>query len=298
MNTLRVGTRKSPLAIRQTQLVVDQLKKINPSLEIEIVGLSTKGDRLQQAPLTQIGGKGVFVKEVEYQLQEKAIDFAVHSLKDLPARLPEDLVLAATPKRAMPYDCLILKEAKLLSADQNIVIGTSSIRRAKQILRLYPNAEIVPIRGKIETRLNKMVKENMDGTILACAGLERMNYFSQLSAFRILTPEECVPAVGQGILGVECRREDSALQQLLAQLTDSETQAAAEAERYFLHQMDGNCDIPVGAFAKRFNEAWEFYGFLAETVEAEGKQIRLTGKDPLSLAKDALKQLMPNRQYC
>lgn len=297
MKTLRVGTRKSPLAMRQTQLVVDQLKKIYP-LEIEIVGLSTKGDRMPHAPLTQIGGKGVFVKEVEYHLQQKTIDFAVHSLKDLPACLPEDLVLAATPKRAMPYDCLILKEPMNLAAKEEIIIGTSSIRRNKQISKLYPHARIVPIRGKIETRLKKMVTENMDGTVLACAGLERMNYFDQLPAYWILSPAECVPAVGQGILGVECRKEDVELQQLLAQVSDPDTHLAAEAERYFLRQMDGNCEIPIGAFANRLSRDWEFYGFLAEDLEAEGVRIRLTGGDPLSLAKQAIKEVMPSKQYC
>lgn len=297
MKTLRVGTRKSPLAMRQTQLVVDQLKKIC-SVEIEIVGLSTKGDRLQHVPLTKIGGKGVFVKEVEYQLQQKTIDFAVHSLKDLPARLPEDLVLAATPKRAMPYDCLILAESTSLATKEEVIIGTSSIRRNKQISKLYPNARIVPIRGKIETRLKKMVTENMDGTVLACAGLERMNYFDQLPAYQILSPAECVPAVGQGILGVECRKEDNELQQLLAQITDQDTWLAAKAERYFLRQMDGNCDIPIGAFADRAANEWEFYGFLAENLESEGAMVRLTGSDPLSLAKQALKKMMPSKQRC
>ncbi|MGM0213658.1 hydroxymethylbilane synthase [Enterococcus sp. AZ109] len=297
MKTLRVGTRKSPLAMKQTQLVVEQLNQLYP-IEIEIVGLSTKGDRMPHAPLTQIGGKGVFVKEVEYHLQQKTIDFAVHSLKDLPARLPEDLVLAATPKRAMPYDCLILKEPDTLSQERPLVIGTSSIRRSKQISQLYPHAEIVPIRGKIETRLKKMVTQQMDGTILACAGLERMNYFAQLPSYRILTPEECVPAVGQGILGIECRKEDHELQQLLALLTDKDTWLAAQAERYFLRQMNGDCEIPIGAYANKIVDGWEFYGFLAEDLEATGRKLRLTGGDPLSLAKQAIQQLMPARQYC
>lgn len=297
MKTLRVGTRKSPLAMKQTQLVVAQLQKLYP-IDIEIVGLSTKGDRMPHAPLTQIGGKGVFVKEVEYHLQQKTIDFAVHSLKDLPACLPEDLILAATPKRAMPYDCLILREPGILSQARPLVIGTSSMRRSKQISQLYPNVEIVPIRGKIETRLKKMITENMDGTVLACAGLERMNYFNQLPAYHILTPEECVPAVGQGILGIECRKEDVELQQLLAQLTDETTYTAAEAERYFLRQMNGNCEIPIGAYANKLAVGWEFYGFLAEELEAVGAKVRLTGDDPLLLAQQAIQLLMPEKQYC
>ena len=164
MRKLKVGTRKSPLAMKQTQIVINLLMTHCPQLEIEIVGLSTKGDRLQQAPLTQIGGKGVFVKEVEYQ---KKIDFAVHSLKDMPANLPDDLILAATPKRAQPWDCLILKNDAVLEAEKEVTIGTSSLRRAKQLAMKYPNMRFVPIRGKIETRLEKMVREKMDGTVLA-----------------------------------------------------------------------------------------------------------------------------------
>lgn len=298
MRQLKVGTRKSPLALRQTQIVVSLLKAICPQLDIEVVGLSTKGDRLQQAPLTQIGGKGVFVKEVEYHLQEKKIDFAVHSLKDLPAKLPDDLVLAATPKRSLPWDCLILKDAADLHSKDELVIGTSSIRRAKQLEMSYPQMRFVPIRGKIETRLDKMVKENMDGTVLACAGLERMDYFDRLPDYQILTPEICVPAIGQGILGVECRKEDQELFELLSKITDEETHRAAIAERFFLRQLNGNCDIPIGAFAKRQGENWVFYAFLAENIDSQGRQIQLIGSDPLLLAKQAVQQLLPQGPFC
>ncbi|MDU5337272.1 hydroxymethylbilane synthase [Enterococcus sp.] len=298
MRRLKVGTRKSPLAMKQTQIVVKLLKEKHPSLEIEIVGLSTKGDRLQQAPLTQIGGKGVFVKEVEYQLQQKQIDFAVHSLKDMPAILPADLMLAATPKRAMPLDCLILKDQNVLKSQQELVIGTSSIRRAKQLSLRYPQMHFVPIRGKIETRLEKMISEKMDGTVLACAGLERMNYFSNLPAYQILAPEVCVPAIGQGILGVECRKEDQNLSALLAEITDPQTHEAASAERFYLAEMNGNCDIPIGAFAEKIGNTWDFYAFLAEDMEDQGRKIHLTGSDPLLLAKQAVGQLLPQKPCC
>lgn len=298
MRQLKVGTRKSPLAMKQTQIVVNLLRERCPQLEIEIVGLSTKGDRLQQAPLTQIGGKGVFVKEVEYQLQQKNIDFAVHSLKDMPAVLPDDLILAATPKRALPWDCLILKDSAVLESKEEIVIGTSSVRRAKQLGMHYPTMRFVPIRGKIETRLEKMVKEKMDGTVLACAGLERMNYFERLPDYQVLTPEICVPAIGQGVLGVECRRADRELFELLSQITDEETQTAAIAERFYLQQMNGNCDIPIGAFAEKDGNDWNFYAFLAENLDSRGRKIHLTGSDPLLLAKQAVGQLHPQRPYC
>ncbi|WP_407856272.1 hydroxymethylbilane synthase [Enterococcus hailinensis] len=296
MRQLKVGTRKSPLAMKQTQIVVDHLKACAPTLDIEIVGISTKGDRLQKAPLTQIGGKGVFVKEVEYQLQQRKIDFAVHSLKDMPAMLPDNLILAGTPKRAMPFDCLILKDKEVFKQKQELTIGTSSIRRSKQLGMIYPMMRFVPIRGKIETRLQKMETENMDGTVLACAGLERMDYFERLANYKILEPEICVPAVGQGILGVECRKNDYALRELLNQITDQETQQAAEAERFFLSQMNGNCDIPIGAFAEKKRNTWHFHAFLAENFIATGKQIHLTGSEPLSLAKKAIQKLLPEKQ--
>ena len=298
MRKLKVGTRKSPLAMKQTQIVINLLMTHCPQLEIEIVGLSTKGDRLQQAPLTQIGGKGVFVKEVEYQLQQKKIDFAVHSLKDMPANLPDDLILAATPKRAQPWDCLILKNDAVLEAEKEVTIGTSSLRRAKQLAMKYPNMRFVPIRGKIETRLEKMVREKMDGTVLACAGLERMNYFDQLSSYNILPPELCVPAIGQGILGVECRKEDREVFDLLVQITDEKTSSAATAERFFLRQMNGNCDLPIGAFAEKNGQVWDFYAFLAENMDATGRQLHLLGDDPLSLAEQAVKELFSQKTYC
>ncbi|MBV7390045.1 hydroxymethylbilane synthase [Enterococcus alishanensis] len=290
MKKLRVGTRKSPLAMRQTQIVIDLLKAVAPEIECEVVGLSTKGDRLQKADLTKIGGKGVFVKEVEYQLQQGLIDFAVHSLKDMPAKLPSDLLLAATPQRALALDCLILKEE--VDLNRPLTIGTSSIRRAKQLANQFPQMRFVPIRGKIETRLKKMVTENLDGTVLACAGLERMNYFDILDEYQILAPEICVPAVGQGILGIECCKNDNELCQLLSKINHLETYQAALAERYLLEQMDGNCDVPIGAYAKKLADGeWCFYGFLAENRESDGEKVVLTGSDPLSLAKKAMKKL-------
>lgn len=291
MKTLKVGTRKSPLAMKQTKIVIDLLKKVNPYQTFEIIGLSTKGDRNQQACLTQIGGKGVFVKEVEHQLQQGNIDFAVHSLKDMPAHLPEELVLAATPQRANPLDCIIWREPAIQMKTQKLVIGTSSLRRKKQLQRLFPVLEVMPLRGKIETRLEKMVSQRLSGTVLACAGLERMDYFSQLPAYQILSPLECVPAVGQGILGVECRRSDVLLCEYLAEINESQTAIAAQAERLFLQKMDGDCEKPVGAFAEKVDHLRHFYAFLAFNPTAEGHVVHLKGSDVLSLAQQAYQLL-------
>lgn len=291
MRTLRVGTRTSPLALQQTKLVVDQLKAIDAAVEIEIVGISTKGDRLQQVPLTEIGGKGVFVREVEARLLANEIDFAVHSLKDMPAILPKGLVLAAHPKRANPLDCLILKSGKTLE-DDSLIIGTSSIRRAKQLAEKFPSMDFVPIRGNIETRLKKMESEGMDGTVLAAAGLERMNYLEQLTNKLLLPVSTCIPAVGQGILAIECREVDHELFEKLEQLNDGESQLAAQAERTFLAAMNGNCDIPIGAFARKESEAWLFDAFLAEDAKAIGQRLQLRGNDPIVLAKQASEKLL------
>lgn len=286
MKTFRVGTRTSPLAMKQTQIVIDALKQQDPDITIEIVGILTKGDRMQNASLAAIGGKGVFVKEVEYQLLQGMIDFAVHSLKDMPANLPEGLVLAATPPRANPYDCVIFQECNGTLATSQ-VIGTSSIRREKQLAEAYPHLSFVPIRGKIETRIQKMHDQQMSGTVLACAGLERMAYFDQLPAYQILQPAECVPAVGQGILAVECRQADTELIQRLARITDSATVQAAEAERSFLRKLNGNCDIPLGAFAQPRKEGWAFFAYLAAERTSQGKSVCLEGKDPQELAEQA-----------
>lgn len=292
MRTLRVGSRKSALAMKQTQLVVEAIKKKHPEWSFEIIGFSTKGDRMQQTPLSKIGGSGVFVKEVERQLQTKVIDFAVHSLKDMPASLPDDLVLAAAPKRATPFDCLIVKDEQVLTSGRPLLIGTSSVRRAKQLEEAYPQMTFTPIRGKIETRLQKLQTEHLDGTVLACAGLERLGYYEKLPAYKILTPEVCVPAVGQGILGVECRKEDKELIQLLAEITDEDTQKAAEAERQFLRRMDGNCDIPLGGYAEKTVNEWLFHVFLAKNKMEKGRYLRLTGESPFELANQAANQLL------
>lgn len=291
MRTLRVGTRTSPLAMKQTKLVVDQLKTIDRSLAFEIVGISTKGDRLQHVPLTELGGKGVFVREVEARLLANEIDFAVHSLKDMPAILPEGLVLAAHPKRANPLECLILAEGKTVD-DKSLVIGTSSVRRSKQLGEKYPAMRFVPIRGNIETRLKKLESEALDGTVLAAAGLERMGYLANLSNSMFLSVEDCIPAVGQGILAVECRTADTLLYEQLAALNHEESQLAAKAERIFLAAMNGNCDIPIGAFARKENEVWVFDAFLAENAEAVGKRVHLKGTNPTVLAKEASEKLL------
>ena len=269
MKTLRVGTRSSALALKQTELVIEALKRVDPAVNVEVVGITTKGDRLVHVPLTQIGGKGVFVKEVEAQLLDKTIDFAVHSLKDVPARLPEGLTIVATPKRANPFDCLIWNDDKPFSGTTALlVIGTSSVRRINQLKTAFPNMSFVPIRGNIETRLRKMKEEGLDGIVLAAAGLERMDYLNGLHTL-MLEPEVCVPAIGQGIM-------------------------ACLTERSFLHRANGNCDLPIGGYAHRLDDGkWEFLAFLAGSIDEPGVTKRYIGEDPLKLAETAADELLP-----
>lgn len=291
MKTLKLGTRTSPLALKQAQIAIDALQAIDPAVKIEIVGVSTKGDRLKSASLTKIGGKGVFVKEIERQLLAGTIDFAVHSLKDVPAEIPAELTIAAMPPRADPFDCLVLAPGADLQAP--LVIGTSSIRRQKQLAAAYPKFSFVPIRGNIETRLRKISSESLGGTILAAAGIERMGYLTNLENAHLLPPEICVPAVGQGILAVECRNEDAALCRLLAQIDDPLTAEAGRAERFFLAAMNGNCELPIGAFARKERaDQWAFSAFLAKDRVSRGKTLHLCGADPLKLAEEAKEQLL------
>ena len=294
MKTLRVGTRSSALALKQTELVIEALKRVDPSVDIEVVGITTKGDRLVHVPLAQIGGKGVFVKEVEAQLLDGTIDFAVHSLKDVPARMPEGLTIVATPKRANPFDCLIWNDDKPFSGTAvPIVIGTSSVRRINQLKTAFPDMSFMPIRGNIETRLRKMKEEGLDGIVLAAAGLERMDYLKGLHTL-MLEPEVCVPAIGQGIMAVQCREGDKALMALLRGINDEAAAIACPTERFFLHRANGNCDLPIGGYAHRLAAGqWEFLAFLAESPSKPGVRKRYVGDDPLELAKMAAVELLP-----
>ena len=245
-------------------------------------------------PLAQIGGKGVFVKEVEAQLLDGTIDFAVHSLKDVPARLPEGLTIVATPKRANPFDCLIWNDDKPFSGTAvPMVIGTSSVRRINQLKTAFPDMSFMPIRGNIETRLRKMKEEGLDGIVLAAAGLERMDYLKGLHTL-MLEPEVCVPAIGQGIMAVQCREGDKELMALLRGINDEAAAIACRTERFFLHRANGNCDLPIGGYAHRLDDGqWEFLVFLAESTSKPGVRKRYVGDDPLELSKMAAAELLP-----
>lgn len=245
--TIRIGTRGSALARWQSDYVAELLKTAYPDLDIEIVVISTRGDRVLDTPLPLIGGKGLFTAELEAALHSGEIDLAVHSLKDLPTEDPEGLTIGAVPERAPVNDVLVSRDGKRLADLQhNAVIGTSSRRRAAQLKKLRPDLEIIDIRGNVPTRIDKTRAADgpYDATILASAGLTRLSLLDE--SMEILPTDTMLPAPGQGALGVQCRDDADSLA-LLAPLNHHETRLAVEAERGFLAGLGGGCSIPVAA---------------------------------------------------
>ncbi|MDF2680068.1 MAG: hemC [Brevibacillus sp.] len=248
MKKWNVGTRRSRLALTQTNWVVDHLKELAPEAEFDLHEIVTKGDRILDVTLSKVGGKGLFVKEIEQSLYDKETDFAVHSLKDMPAEMPDGLVIGAIPKRVDPRDVLLSKDGKTLDElPPGALVGTSSLRRAAQLMAYRPDIQIESLRGNIDTRMRKMEEGNFDGIILAAAGLERVNFEGKISQF--LPVEISLPAVGQGALAIECRSDDEETLELLRRLDDQPTRLAVTAERSFLHKLQGGCQVPIGAYA-------------------------------------------------
>lgn len=250
MTIIRVGTRKSELAMRQTRLVAQAIKQVHPEVEIELVPMSTRGDRILDKPLLEFGGKGVFVTEIEEMLQKKEIDIAVHSAKDLPQKLADGLEIIATPRRESPRDVLVTTKGRNIEKEEGAVIGTGSLRRAMQIKRIYPNAEVKGLRGNVNTRLQKLEQGEYDGIVLAEAGLRRMGLMDAAAyQYVIFSTEEIVPAGGQGILAVEGRRDDE-IARLVRDIRDVGTYRCFEAEREVLRLLNAGCNEPYGVYAE------------------------------------------------
>lgn len=274
--TLTVGTRGSRLALRQTELVVAKLCQRNAEIGIDVREIRTEGDRRPGESLAAIGGQGVFVKEIEAALLRREIDFAVHSLKDVPADLAEGCVIAAVPQRADPRDALVAHHgARLADLPSGARIGTGSERRAVQLRALRSDIEPVDIRGNVETRIRKVDEGNYDGAVLAVAGLERLGLLERAS--QVFEPEDLLPAVGQGALAVEARANDAELLELLAEIDDRDARLAVEAERAFLQRLGGSCNLPFGALAEIDGETLRIRGFLADDSGTELFRSELTG---------------------
>jgi hydroxymethylbilane synthase len=243
---VRIGTRGSPLALWQANHIADRLRQVEPGVRVELVEIQTTGDQVRDAPLAQIGGQGVFTKEIQRALFDRRADVAVHSLKDLPTVAVEGLILAAVPPRGPTGDAFISRRFRsFLEMPPGSRVATSSSRRRAQILNRRPDLRLVEIRGNVETRLHKLTTENLDTIILAQAGLERLGLHDHIS--EILDPAWMLPAVGQGALGLECRADNAACLSLLAKVDDFETHHLVLAERAFLRGLGGGCQLPIGA---------------------------------------------------
>ena len=263
--TVRIGTRKSQLALVQTYWVKAELEKHFPDLEIEVEKMSTQGDKILDVPLAKIGDKGLFTKELEVGMLNKTTDFAVHSLKDLPTNLPEGLMLGCVTKRVDPADALAVnaknKDKKLETFPPGSVIGTSSLRRLAQLRHNYPHLEFKDIRGNVNTRLAKLDAGEYDGIILAVAGLQRLDMSDRIH--QIIAPEISLHAVGQGALGIECREGDEEILKLLKVLEDRDSCDRALAERSFLRELEGGCQVPIGVNTQVENDNLTIKGMVA-----------------------------------
>ena len=244
-----VGSRDSVLAMWQTQFVIDRLLEVTDAYEFEIVSLKTKGDKILDVSLAKIGDKGLFTKELELGLLNGEIAFAVHSMKDMPTALPEGLQISSMLKRHNPADVLISERYDSFAAlPQGAKVGTSSLRRRAQLLHQRPDLEIHDLRGNLQTRMRKMKEEQFDGIILAAAGVERLGWQDKIT--EELSYDVCLPAVSQGVIGVETRSDDAEIIALVQLVNDVETQWCVEAERALLQALEGGCQIPIAAYGQ------------------------------------------------
>ncbi len=263
MSTIKIGTRGSKLALWQANWIKAKLNKNIPSLSIKIVVIKTKGDKILDVPLAKVGGKGLFVKEIEEALLDGRIDLAVHSMKDMPADLPEDLCIGPVPKRENPADVLISKNGFLLSElEPQARIGTSSLRRASQIKHAKPDFIILPLRGNLDTRIKKLETGDLDAIVLAAAGVKRLNLERRITEY--LDYDIMLPAVGQGALCIEIRKHDLEIEKIVSKLNHPETRAVVMGERAFLRTLGGSCQVPVAAYGEINKNSFTLRGLVAD----------------------------------
>lgn len=274
---LRIGTRRSALARTQTEWVRASLSRRFPDLSITVVPMETSGDRLLDASLAAEGGKALFVKELEEALLAGEIDLAVHSLKDVPALLPEGLRIAAITEREDPRDALVAPDHRTLAAlPEGARVGTGALRRRSQLLRRRPDLTVVPLRGNVPTRLEKIEREGLAGVVLAFAGLRRLGLASRVT--EVLDPSVCVPAIGQGSLALECRTDDGGTGEKLALLAHPASASAAAAERAFLGRLGGGCQVPLGGYATVNGEGLEMRAYVGSPDGREALEGERSGR--------------------
>ena len=244
-----IGTRSSKLALWQAEYIADCLRKQYEGIEVELEHIMTRGDKILDVPLAKIGGKGLFTKELEVAMIENRIDLAVHSLKDMPTVLPEGLALTTITKRLDCGDALVSPKYQTLeNLPKGAKVGTSSLRRKAQLLNIRPDLDIHNLRGNVNTRLRKLEEENFDAIVLAVAGLKRLGFGDKIT--QIIPRKYCLPAVGQGALAIETRADDEEIKNMLSFLYDDKTADATIAERAFLAQVEGGCQVPVGVYGE------------------------------------------------
>ncbi len=292
--TLRIATRKSQLALWQAEHVATLLRQAHPGLGIELVPLLTQGDRIQDRSLASIGGKGLFIKELEVAIEDLRADIAVHSMKDVPAVLPDGLVIAAVLKRADARDALITTSgiSRLEDLPQQARVGTSSLRRQAQLCALRPDLRIEALRGNVDTRLRKLDAGGMDAIVLACAGLMRLGLESRITAR--LDPKVCLPAVTQGVIGIECRSNDARTLALLRVLEDPPTRKVMQAERAFAAHLGGSCQSPIAAYAELDADHIRLDGLVAEPDGSRLLRDSSSGssENPAALGKQLAERLL------
>lgn len=291
MREIIVGSRRSELALVQSHWVIEQLKQSQPNVKVKLEKVVTRGDRILNVTLSKVGGKGLFVKEIEQALFERRIDLAVHSMKDLPGEVPSGLVIAAIPERVSPFDCLISSTGKTLeNLPKGAVVGTSSLRRQAQLLAIRPDLVVKPLRGNIDTRLRRLQEGEFDAIVLATAGLQRMGWEGQIT--EILGPSTLLPAVGQGALAIQCRKEDSLLIEWLQSLHHEQTAKAVMAERSFLQRLNGGCHFPIAGYATVKNDQIELTGLVGRPDGKEMLRCSLKGTDAWQLGQKVAENLL------
>ena len=260
---LKIGTRGSKLALAQSGWIKDKIEQYHPDLQVELVRIKTKGDKILDSPLSKIGGKGLFVKEIEDALLKKDVDLAVHSIKDVPAELPEGLFLPLFPEREDPRDAFLsMDHHRIADMPRGATIGTGSLRRSSQLRHLRPDLNIAPLRGNVDTRIKKMEAGELQAIILASAGLRRLGLSDKIR--QILSSNEFLPAIGQGALGLELRQDDDRIFNLLGFLNHEPTELTVKAERAFLKKLEGGCQVPIGGHGRLEGDNIILDGMVAE----------------------------------
>lgn len=281
------------LALQQSGMIKAVLESLWPGISVELKVIKTTGDKITDVPLAKVGGKGLFVKEIEDALLDGTVDMAVHSMKDVPALLPEGLHIGAVPEREDPRDALILRSGSTIEdLPPGAVIGTSSLRRAAQILKLRPDFEIRTLRGNLDTRLRKLTDGQYDAIILASAGLRRMGWEDRITL--LLDPSIFLPAIGQGALGIESRIGDERVRRILEPLNHPETASAVAAERSLLKELEGGCQVPIGGYARVSGDTIELAGLVASIDGRKVFKAKLEGTvgNAVELGKSVAAELL------